>query len=107
MEQICLIVEGRSDKVHLQRLVANNVHIICTNGTKDEEALIDLIEPYEYEQLFTFFDRDKSGDYLRKQMRKVYSEATQLELVAPFIGVAETPITVLRQILKKAKIDLK
>jgi toprim domain protein len=107
LEQICLIVEGRSDKAHLQRLVANNVHIICTNGTKDEEALIELIEPYDYALLFTFFDRDKSGDYLRKQMRKVYSEATQLELMPPYVGVAETPLSVLRLILKKAKIDLK
>lgn len=107
MEQICLIVEGRSDKLRLQPIVASNVHILCTNGTKDEDALIELIEPYEYAQLVTFFDRDKSGDYLRKQMQRVYSEAKQLELMAPYIGVAEAPIPILRSILADAKIDVK
>lgn len=107
MEQICLIVEGRSDKLQLQRIVAGNVHIICTNGTKDEEALIDLIEPIDYMTLVTFFDRDKSGDYLRKQMQRVFSEAIQLELPPPYIGVAEAPPSVLRAVLKAAKIDVK
>ena len=107
MDQICMIVEGRSDKQQLQKIVANNVHIICTNGTKDEEALIELIEPYEDAALFTFFDRDKSGDYLRKKMQRVYSEALQLQLSAPYIQVAETPITILREILSAAKIDVK
>ena len=107
MEQICLVVEGRSDKQQLEKIVANNVHIICTNGTKDEEALIELIEPYEDAMLFTFFDRDKSGDYLRKKMQRVYSEAIQLQIPAPYIEVAETPIAILRTILSAAKIDVK
>lgn len=107
MEQICLIVEGRSDKLRLQPIVGSNVHILCTNGTMDEDALIELIEPYEYTQLVTFFDRDKSGNYLRKQMQRVFSEAKQLQLVAPYIEVAEAPIAILRSILSAAKIDLK
>lgn len=102
-----MIVEGRTDKQQLQKIVANNVHIICTNGTKDEEALIELIEPYEYAMLYTFFDRDKSGDYLRKKMQRVYSEALQLKLPGPYIQVAETPIAILRAILSAAKIDVK
>lgn len=107
MEQICLIVEGRSDKLQLQRIVAGNVHILCTNGTIDEEALIDLIEPIEYTKLATFFDRDKTGDYLRKLMKRVYSEAQQLQLPAPYIGVAEAPISVLKSVIVAAKIDVK
>ena len=107
MEQMCIIVEGRTDKERLNKIVARNVHIVCTNGTKDEEALIDLVEPYEDSVLFTFFDRDKSGNYLRKQMQRVYSEALQLQLPAPYIEVAETPVAILKPILKAAKIDLK
>lgn len=107
VEQICLVVEGRSDKIQLQKIVANNVHIVCTHGTKDEEALLEIIEPYEDAELFTFFDRDKSGDYLRKKMQRVYSEALQLQLPAPYIQVAETPLTILRAILNVAKIDVK
>lgn len=102
-----MIVEGRSDKLRLQQIVARNVHILCTNGTKDEEALIELVEPYEDSQLYTFFDRDKSGDYLRKKMQRVYSEAVQLHVPAPFIEVAEIPPTVLKPILRAAKIDVK
>ena len=41
--------------------------------------------------VYTFFDRDKSGDYLRKMMRRTYSEAVQLVLPVQFNGVAEAP----------------
>ncbi len=33
-----------------------------------------------------FLTADKSGDYLRKMMRRTYSEAVQLELPVPFNG---------------------
>ncbi len=107
MIEKCIIVEGRSDKLKIEPLLAEQVLIICTHGTKDEEAFIDLLEPYEYCEFFTFFDRDKSGDYLRKMMRRTYSEAVQLELPSPFTGVAEAPNMIVRQILQAAKFQVK
>ncbi|MFF5995944.1 hypothetical protein AAGS61_14510 [Lysinibacillus sp. KU-BSD001] len=107
MIEKCIIVEGRSDKLKITPLLAEQVLILCTNGTIDEEALIDLLEPYEDIELFTFFDRDKSGDYLRKIMRRTYSEAVQLELPVPFNGVAEAPSSVVRDILQAAKFKVK
>ena len=107
MIEKCIIVEGRSDKLKLTSLLAEQVLILCTNGTIDEEALLELLEPYEGIKFYTFFDRDKSGDHLRKMMRRTYSEAVQLELPVPFNGVAEAPSYVIRDILQTAKFQVK
>lgn len=100
----CIVVEGKNDKRRLERVALSDVFILCTNGTMDEEALIELIEPYEYEQLFCFFDRDASGDYLRKQMKRAFSEAVALYVPIPYVQVEELPEEVLTDILKRAKI---
>ena len=107
MIEKCIIVEGRSDKLKITPLLAEQVLILCTNGTVDEEALLELLEPYEGIEFYTFFDRDKSGDYLRKMMRRTYSEAVQLELPVSFNGVAEAPSYVIRDILQAAKFQVK
>lgn len=95
----CIIVEGRSDLLKLQSLLAEPVKIVCTYGTKDEEALVELLEPHEMYEFYTFFDHDHTGDYLRKMMRRAYSEAIQFDLPDPYIGVAEAPDEVVRCIL--------
>lgn len=95
----CIIVEGRTDAVKVRALIAEPVEILCTHGTKDEEALIELLEPYEMYELYTFFDHDRTGEYLRKMMRRAYSEAVQLDLPDPYRGVAEAPDEVVRAIL--------
>ena len=50
----CIIVEGRSDKLKITSLLAEQVLILCTNGTIDEEALLELLEPYEDWSLYIF-----------------------------------------------------
>lgn len=95
----CIIVEGRSDVVKIRALLAEQVEIICTYGTKDEEAMIELLEPYEAYELYTFFDHDYTGDYLRKMIRRAYSEAVQFDLPDPYMGVAEAPDQAVRDIL--------
>lgn len=95
----CIIVEGRSDVQKIQALLAEPVMLICTHGTKDEEALLEMLEPYEMYDFYTFFDHDYTGDYLRKMIRRTYSEAVQFDLPDPYIGVAEAPNQVVRAIL--------
>ncbi|WP_332649036.1 toprim domain-containing protein [Lysinibacillus sp. 54212] len=103
----CIIVEGRSDKLKIAPLFAEDVAIVCTNGTVDEEVLIDIIEPFEQCDLFTLFDADKSGDRLRKTMKRCYSEATQLTIPKQYLEVAKTPADILTEILRKAKFMMK
>lgn len=99
----CIIVEGRSDKLKIAPLLAEDVVILCTNGTISEDALLMLIEPYEDAQLYTFFDADINGEKLRKLMRRTYSHAEQLIIPTQYIEVAETPSAILRELLVEAK----
>lgn len=102
---VCIIVEGRSDKLHVQPFV--EATIVCTNGTISEEALLALLEPYEHLDFVTLFDADKNGEKLRKLMRRCYPEAVQLVIPKEYVEVAETPLEIIKQLLCGAKIAVK
>lgn len=95
----CLIVEGKSDKLQVKSVLEEEVVILCTNGTMDSEALEDLIEPYENCKMYTLFDADSSGDYLRKVMKRIYPEARQLQTFRRYREVATTPRSELAKLL--------
>ncbi|MER1986910.1 MAG: toprim domain-containing protein [Solibacillus sp.] len=102
----CIIVEGRSDKLHVQPLVGEQATIICTNGTISEDALLALLESYEHLNFITLFDADKNGEKLRKLMRRCYPEATQLVIPAEYIEVAETPTETIKKLLKQTDLSV-
>lgn len=104
---ICIIVEGRSDKLHVEPLLAEQAIIVCTNGTISEDALIQLVAPYEHLDFITLFDADKNGEKLRKLMKRCYSDATQLKIPEQYIEVATTPAPILKQLLKQANVLVK
>lgn len=99
---ICIIVEGRSDKLHVECALAEEASIVCTNGTISEVALLELLEPYEALDFITLFDVDKSGEKLRKLMRRCYPEALQLVIPEQYVEVAEAPLEIIKQLLKEA-----
>ena len=100
-ELVLFIVEGKSDKHKLEQILNINVPIISTNGTIDEEDLLELLESYEMYDFVTIFDADKNGDKLRKVMKRVYPEARQLQIPKQYKEVAETPIGILVDLLKR------
>ncbi len=104
---ICILVEGRSDKLKLEEVLAQEAIVLCTNGTISEEALLELLEPYEHLGLYTLFDADKSGEKLRKLMKRVYSDAIQLEIPKQYLEVADTPKSILVELLNEVKIKTK
>ncbi|MEC1178947.1 toprim domain-containing protein [Metasolibacillus meyeri] len=104
---ICMVVEGRSDKLKLEQVIAEEAIILCTNGTMSEDGLLELLAPYEYLSFYTLFDADLSGQKMRKLMRRIYSEAVQLEIPAQYKEVAETPTAILAALLKKENIRTK
>ncbi|MGE7667019.1 toprim domain-containing protein [Ureibacillus composti] len=99
----CIIVEGRSDKLKIEPIFAENVTILCTNGTISEDDLLDLLEPFEQHELYTLFDADNSGEKLRKLTRRTYSEAVHLLIPRTYIEVANAPSKVLAHILNEAR----
>lgn len=104
---ICIIVEGRSDKIKLEEVLAQEAIVLCTNGTISEDALLELLEPYEHFNFFTLFDADQSGEKLRKLMKRVYSDAIQLEIPKQYLEVAKTPKSILAGLLNEVKIKTK
>ena len=89
--------------IEMLKVLAEHVLVLCTNGTISEEGLIELIEPYEHHELYTMFDRDKSGEKLRTLMRRTYSDAVQIVIPKPYIEVEGTPFNVLAQLLRSEK----
>lgn len=104
---ICIVVEGRSDKLQIQQVLAEDAIILCTNGTMGEDRLLELLTPYEDLRIYTIFDADLPGRKMRKLMKRIYSEAVQLEIPYQYKEVAKTPIAILGAILKKANIQTK
>ncbi|WP_097073859.1 toprim domain-containing protein [Ureibacillus xyleni] len=102
----CIIVEGRSDKLNIEPIFAEDVQIICTNGTISEDALLDLLEPFEECRFYTLFDADKSGEKLRKLTKRIYSEAVHLFIPRTYIEVANAPKKVLAQLLNEASFSV-
>lgn len=102
----CIIVEGRSDKLKLEPIFAEEVLIVCTNGTISEDALLDLIEPFEECKIYTFFDADSSGEKLRRLTKRIYSDAIHLFIPRTYIEVANAPRKVLAHLLIEAKFSV-
>ena len=107
MEDLCFIVEGKSDKQKLKRIIPEHAMILCTNGTISEVDLLHLIEPFEDSMLVTLFDADKNGQKLRDLMNRIYPEALQLIIPQQYKEVAETPTHILRALLEKNKLKVK
>jgi len=99
----CIVVEGRADKLRIEPILAEEVTILCTNGTISEVDLIDLLEAYEHDEIVTFFDADKNGEKLRKLMKRAYPEAQQFIIPQQYIEVEKTPTVILRDLLQQAK----
>ncbi len=102
----CIIVEGRSDMLKLVPILSENVQIVCTNGTISEEALLELIEPFEECKIYTFFDADKAGERLRSLTKRIYSEAVHLLIPRSYMEVANAPSKVLAQRLREARFSV-
>lgn len=105
--RICIIVEGRSDKLRVEPLLAEAAIVMCTNGTISEDALIELLAPYEQLDFITLFDADKNGEKLRKLMKRCYSDTVQLTIPTEYVEVAETPAPILQQLLRQARVAVK
>ena len=67
--------------------------------------LEELLVPYEESHLFTFFDRDHTGDRLRLQCDELWFDMTHLPV--PFIEVEQLPLSIVRQLLKEVRFQTK
>jgi len=107
LEGKVLLVEGRSDKQRIMRLLAEPLEIICTNGTVSATRLEEILAPYDHLDIYVFVDADKSGEKLRALIKREFPEAFHLYTDPTYREVATTPLKFLATILLGANIDVK
>ncbi|WP_342714524.1 toprim domain-containing protein [Gracilibacillus orientalis] len=88
-----IIVEGRSDKEKVAKLVDEEVDIVCTNGTINVDRLENLIEMFymDYRDVYILVDEDNAGKKLRKQLSKELPHAIHVYIDKSYREVAATP----------------
>ncbi|UOF91637.1 toprim domain-containing protein [Fodinisporobacter ferrooxydans] len=97
-----LIVEGKTDKERLQKIIDEPVCFICTFGTLSEEKIEQLIVPLHDEDVYIFVDADDSGNALRSRLKQELPNARHLYTRRVYREVAKTPLSYLAEILWKA-----
>lgn len=107
LEGKVLLVEGRSDKQQIMRLLAQPIEIICTNGTVSPTRLEEILAPYDHLEIYVLVDADKSGEKLRALIKREFPEAFHLYTDPTYREVATTPLKFLATILLGANIDVK
>lgn len=103
-----IIVEGLTDKVELEKIIKEDVTIICTNGTLGVEKFDELLDTYDldYRDVFVFVDEDKPGLHLRQLLKRELPHAEHIYVSSHYKEVATTPADVLAQALAAKNIDV-
>lgn len=92
-EEKVIIVEGRSDKEQIKKIIDEEVTIICTNGTLGIERLEQLLYDYDldHKQVYIMVDEDSAGHKLRKQLARELPHAQHIYVDRTYREVAATP----------------
>ncbi|MDN7247249.1 toprim domain-containing protein [Planococcus shenhongbingii] len=101
-----IVVEGLTDKTRIAPLIAEPVTIVCTNGTVSASRLEELLLPYEGLDIIILVDADKSGERLRKLVKREFPEARHFYINRSYKEVAATPIRILLDVLISANVQV-
>src|SRR5690625_3153398 len=88
-----IIVEGLTDKRELDKVIAEELTIICTNGTLGVERFEALLDEYEldHKKVYILTDEDEPGIQLRKQLARELPHAEHIYVSSDYREVATTP----------------
>ncbi|GAA5417123.1 ribonuclease M5 [Paraliobacillus ryukyuensis] len=103
-----LIVEGRTDKRQIEKIITDTLTIICTNGTLGIEKMEQMIIDYDLDnrEVFILVDEDEAGHKLRKQLSIELPHAKHIYIDKTFREVAATPETELATALVSRRITV-
>ena len=102
-----IIVEGNRDRKKVLTVLAEDIEIICTNGTIGLEKLDDLVESLEDKDVYILVDADESGEKLRRQLRRELPNAEHLYIDRVYREVEDAPACHIAEILTGADILVK
>ena len=96
-DQKVLIVEGKTDKKQVEKILKEDVTILCTYGTFSLERFDELIETYDLDnrQVYILVDEDDAGLKLRKEIIRELPHGIHLHVDEDYGEVAETPEPIL------------
>ena len=88
-----VIVEGLSDKRQIEKIINDDVEVVCTNGTLGVAKLDELLYDYDldHRDVFIMVDEDESGHKLRKLLARELPHAEHIHVSSEFREVAATP----------------
>lgn len=108
-QQKIIIVEGLADKLHIQKLLAEPLDIICTHGTFGIGKFDNLLEKHDLDnrEVYIFVDEDDAGRKLRKQLRAELPHAIDMFIDVEYIEVEATPLKHIKEELEKNFFEIK
>lgn len=104
-----IIVEGITDKHHIQKMLTERLTILCTYGTFSIEYFDELLDTYHLfeRDVYILVDEDASGLSLRRELSKELSDAHHIHVPEAYKEVAETPAHILAAILVQHNFHIK
>lgn len=102
MEKV-IIVEGKTDRQQLLKVLDEPVEILCTYGTinaSNLEKLLDEVDHYEW--VYVLVDADEAGNKLRKSIKQLFPHFRHLYTKKMYREVATTPLEEIKRILQNA-----
>ncbi len=103
LDKKIIIVEGLSDKLHVQKIVREDIDIVCTHGTFGVEKFDQMLDEFDLDNrdVYIFVDTDESGIKLRKQLSAELPNAIHLYIPEEYQQVELTPENIIAQELVK------
>lgn len=101
-----IIVEGKTDRERLLKILSEPVEIIVTHGTLSVEKVEEWIIPYEHEEVYILVDADHAGNKLRKQLKQLLPNAHHLYTRRIYREIASTPIEYLLKVMMDAHFEV-
>lgn len=102
-----IIVEGKTDREQLLKVLDEPVEILCSNGTLSYEKLEEWAEWLESSEIYILVDADDPGNKLRKRINQEIPEVRHLYTHKMYREIATTPLDVLAEILEHAHFAVK
>ena len=102
-----IIVEGKSDRERLLSVLDENVEIICTNGTLNDEAMERLSSDFKDGEIYVLTDADAAGNALRRKIKTEISYARHLYTRKIYREIATTPLEYLTEMLQRSHFAVK
>jgi toprim domain protein len=105
--QKAIIVEGKTDREQLLKVLDESVDIICTYGSINVSNLERLIDEEAYDQVYVLVDADEAGMKLRQNIKQLFPNFIHLYTRKMYKEVAATPLDELYRILNHAHFQVK